>query len=549
MSQLLARLRLSLKRKFLESFHEYFNRRYYNRKVKVKLDKHLPKPVFESRSGFFSESSKEHKTFSLTFLNKKRSCRLPLNWHEKELESGTRLWKLNLHYMEFLEEVDSDWFQWLTADWIKQNAPYKEKYWLDSWNSFALSIRVVVWMQQLSVRQNELDENFISEAVESIYKQLLFLERNLEKDLGGNHLIKNMKALAWGASFFKDDINTGKWKKLANTLLNEALDEQILSDGMHYERSPAYHCQVLADLIECYEVLDNHSAKTKLRSKLLMMGEALTKVVHPDQKISLFNDGGLNMAYSPDKLIAALQKKSGFVSQTVETIRLKEAGYFGLNKNNSYLLFDAGKIAPDHLPAHGHGDIFSFEWSINNERIFIDKGVFEYNKGEKRRLSRSTQSHNTVNIAGKDQCEFWNSFRVARRANVFVEDSHFENGSFSICAEHDGYRRLKGRPVHQRSLDFNGTKLRIADTIKGGDELNAEARFLLAPSVEVWQEKDRYILSAKTTKLFFETDKPVKIAQTTWYPDFGVEQKCYQLIVSLGQVPCNAAYYIEVTDG
>ena len=39
----------------------------------------------------------------------------------------------------------------------------------------------------------------------------------------------------------------GSW---ARQLLASELDEQVLADGMHYERSPAYHCQVLADLID-----------------------------------------------------------------------------------------------------------------------------------------------------------------------------------------------------------------------------------------------------------------------------------------------------------
>ena len=68
-----------------------------------------------------------------------------------------------------------------------------------------------------------------------------FLRRHLETDVGGNHLIKNLKALAGLAVFFADD-----------GLLDRALDRltgqlavQVLPDGGHYERAPAYHCQVL----------------------------------------------------------------------------------------------------------------------------------------------------------------------------------------------------------------------------------------------------------------------------------------------------------------
>ena len=73
-----------------------------------------------------------------------------------------------------------------------------------------------------------------------------FLRRSLETDVGGNHLIKNLKALAGLAVFFADD------PLLAWSLgrLGRQLAVQVLPDGGHYERAPAYHCQVLADLID-----------------------------------------------------------------------------------------------------------------------------------------------------------------------------------------------------------------------------------------------------------------------------------------------------------
>jgi len=548
-SQLIARLRLLVKRKIIERFPDFFNRIFAKPKVLFKLSEKLPKPVLQKREGAFREKDKSSKQFELTFLNESRSYQLPVNWHEEELEYGTRLWKLNLHYMEFLEEVDNDWFRKIIKDWIKQNPPYKKGYWLDSWNSFALSIRVVVWMQQLARRNRQLSSEFVKESSESIYRQLLFLEKNIENDIKGNHLIKNIKALVWGSSFFKSDKNVERWSKLGIELLNNELDEQILGDGMHYERSPAYHCQVLADLMECFVVLPEGSFKEKLRSILLDMGNALSKVTHPDGKISLFNDGGLDMAYSPDELVDVLENHVGFSVQKREEIVLDKAGYYGVIKGDNYLLFDAGQIAPDFLPAHGHGDIFSFELSMGDHRIFIDKGVYEYNTGEKRRLSRSTQSHNTVTIAGQDQCEFWHSFRVARRANVEVLDYEYLDKSFRIKARHDGYTRLNGNPVHQRQIEFDGDKLKIEDEIIGGQGQKAEARFLLHPKVTIEEDSTGLLLKIRKDPLLkVSTKNPTKVIKSTWFPNFGVEEKTKQITIDLGSVPVTSLIEIEISD-
>ena len=59
-----------------------------------------------------------------------------------------------------------------------------------------------------------------------------FLRRNLETDVGGNHLIKNLKALTGLAVFYSDD------RLLAWALrrLRRQLGVQVLPDGGHYER-------------------------------------------------------------------------------------------------------------------------------------------------------------------------------------------------------------------------------------------------------------------------------------------------------------------------
>jgi uncharacterized heparinase superfamily protein len=97
---------------------------------------------------------------------------------------------------------------------------------------------------------------------------------------------------------------------------------------------------------------------------------------------------------------------------------------------------------PDVLPAHGHGDILGFEWTVAGRRLVVDTGVFEYAPGERRRKSRSTEAHNTVTVDGADQCEFYGEFRVARRARVTVERADVGGGRIEVTASHDGFTRL-----------------------------------------------------------------------------------------------------------
>jgi len=78
--------------------------------------------------------------------------------------------------------------------------------WQDSWNSYTVSIRVVVWLQELARRGGRLPNDIVQRAQVSAFEQILFLERHLETDLGGNHLMKNVKALIWASAFFSGSV-------------------------------------------------------------------------------------------------------------------------------------------------------------------------------------------------------------------------------------------------------------------------------------------------------------------------------------------------------
>lgn len=544
-SQIMARAKLTLQRQLNQMLSVTLNRIYLNSNPSFNISKQPPKPIFKPRKGKFKSDINSYSNFRLTFLNQTQKFKYPLNWHISELDHESHLWIMNLHYMEYLEEVDNEWFKLLIEDWIRQNPPFRKAYWLYSWNSFSLSIRSVIWMQQISMRLHNLDQDFVLFTSKSVYKQLLFLEKNLELDIRGNHLIKNMKALFWGASFFEPDQNTIRWKMVAEKLLQSILSDQILSDGMHYERSPAYHCQVLADLLECHSVMEPSALRSKLLKILHKMGSVMTDLTHPDGLVSLFNDGALNMTYQPEELRHHIELVTRQQIKSSKSIELKDAGYYGLRNHGFYFLFDAGKIGPDELPAHGHGDIFSFELSVGNERIFVDKGVYKYSEGVIRDASRSTLSHNTLSIDRQDQCEFYGSFRVARRAEVKVQKHSADTNSLYIQASHNGYNRLPGKPIHSRAVKISKNMLLIDDSVSGGKGQKAEARFLLHPDVNIVRMDENHIrLKSSHSDLLFETDQDFELSTSEWFPDFGESLQCNQIIVYLGQVPCAAHHRI-----
>lgn len=499
----------------------------------------LPQPLFPDRSALARE---EDTTCTLTFLNE--SWTFPFgafDWRPTDLQYGTRLWLLNLHYMEFLEGLSDEAFTTIVDDWIAHAPPYQSKYWLDTWNSFAVSTRCVVWLQQYARRGERLPDAFRERMLKSVVRQLRFLTEHLETDIGGNHLIRNIKALLWGGRFWDSDEAT-EWQDLGQQLLAQELDTQILGDGMHYERSPAYHVQVFADLLECYSVLEEGPLKGRLGDRLSDMAQVTAHLIHPDGQVSLFNDGGLEMARDPEMCLQVWEELSGEDVRSSETFALSDSGYYGLRRGDEYVLVDAGKIAPDELPGHGHGDVFSFEWTIDAQRVVVDAGVYEYNPGQRRVYSRSTQAHNTVTVDGEDQCEFWDAFRMGRRARVTEKNYQKSETGFRLSGRHDGYRHLAGCPVHERTFDVESEDIRVEDEVKGGGGQRVEARLLLHPECSVEMATEDIEISCGDINVVLETNATVSLRDAVWFPNFGVERSCKQIILRYGEAPCSGGF-------
>ena len=459
--------------------------------------------------------------FRFTFLCRSRDLTSPIAWRIASADRRDQLWSMNLHYMEFLEEASDAEFAGFVGDWLDANRPYGPRYWHDAWNSYTVSLRTVVWMQQCASRPS-LDPDLRARMARSISGQVAFLAANLETDVGGNHLVKNAKALIWASAYFTGPV-AQRWQGIGMHLLERILNQQILPDGLHYERSLSYHAQVFADLLECRYALGSTSLSTPLDAALDGMAQAIADLTHPDGGPPLFNDSGLHMAYAPSDCLAAYQKLTGGHPKPRASGIYCSAGYFCLRTGLDFLMIDCGPIAPDALPAHGHGDILSFEWSVGGKRIIVDPGVFEYVAGERRILSRACRSHNTVSLESLDQAEFFGDFRVGRRPRVAVQRLETGDGTILIQGAHDGFARSSGRPVHVRKFYAGHNCVSIHDWFEGTFRGSARAGLLLHPDVMAKHIGNSVLLLADGLQIEVRANRPASLVHAVWWPDLGVE--------------------------
>jgi uncharacterized heparinase superfamily protein len=489
-----------------------------------------PAPLFPMRAGMLERSG---DAITLCLLNHRESAGPPIDWSARDTGVSGQLWRMHLHYMEFLEEAtDAETEAWM-LDWIDKNPPTKPGFWRDIWYPYSLSLRSVVWMQQLARRGDRISDAGRAIITQSLVAQIGYLMDHLETDLGGNHLIKNAKALLWASAFFEGP-QADRWRKRGTALLLREIPVQILPDGFHFERSAAYHAQVFADLLEIRSFTREGMLAKRLDTVLPPMAQALVDMTHPDGGTTLFNDCGISMAYPPAACLDAYAGLYGDRPVARRIFSYPATGYHGARDDQIYCVVDCGAIGPDDLPAHGHGDVLSFELSLGGARFIVDQGVFEYTAGARRQASRSAAHHNTLCLDDADQAAFFSRFRVGRRPRVKLIEFRADDDGFMMEGEHDGFAHLRGSPRHRRRFLLSGSTLRIDDRIDGTSDRGGRIGFLLHPDVTAVHVSDHSIqLQRGILQALLTCSGPVAIEPAMWWPDLGAEIATSRLVMRL----------------
>jgi uncharacterized heparinase superfamily protein len=406
-----------------------------------------------------------------TFLNREETLGWPaVDWAAPGLP---KLWQYNLHYFEWLWALGYSSARAGILDWIARHPLGRGQV---GWEPYPTSLRLMNWLGVCfgKFRGRSREDHELQRALwGSVYLQAEWLRRNLETHLLGNHLLENGAALAFAGSCFEEEA----WLENGIEILVEQIPEQILPDGMHFERSPMYHARVTY-LLGLLAATKSELLKEIVDEPLKRMRQALAQLCHPDGDIALLNDSAFGIYNAPGELLGREAK-----AETGEWA-LPDAGYYGWRgEDGTYLVCDAGPIGPDYIPGHAHGDIFSFELSFKGRRLVVDSGVYDYVPGDMRRYCRSTRAHNTVEIDGQDQCEFWDAFRVGRRGRPRDVQWEPHAAGFRLSGWHDGYMRLAGAPKHRRTFVFDRLEgLEVSDVLSSRKPCAVKSRVHLCPS-------------------------------------------------------------------
>jgi uncharacterized heparinase superfamily protein len=413
-----------------------------------------------------------------------------VDWRAK---TQSRLWQYQLHYADYVPALAlealgggdpraADHALDLMAEWIAANPPPA----FPGWEPYPLSLRTVQWIHALALLEPRIESAARSAIGGSLAAQGRFLERHLESHLGGNHLIKNAKALlVLGVAL--DCPEAPGWRARGARIFMEEMRRQILRDGGHVERSPSYHGIVLEDLLDVLAISAEAGIDPSRAAELQEIGRRMTTwfaaMRHPDGGLALFNDGEIQADPTPQALLEYAERSLDFAPSIPSVLALPESGYFRIGRGESQGIVDCGDVGPDELPAHAHADTLSFELSWSGRRVVVDSGTPEYALDDLRRYVRSTAAHNTVRVDDVEQSEVWGSHRVGRRARPAAARLA-ERGDHALFAgAHDGYRRLG--VIHHRHIVAADRAWLVVDELRGRGRHRFESFLHLHPDLRL----------------------------------------------------------------
>jgi len=404
---------------------------------------------------------------TFTFLNLSKTFSI-VDW---EHAGFGRLWTYNLNYFDFINQQDVHFEEGLQL-MLDFNVDLTDRK--AGLEPYTISIRGINWIK-FFVKNKEL---FAKEQWEclnkSLFVQYKVLYHHLEYHLMGNHLLENALSILAGGVWFYDE----KLIRESTILLEKELEEQILKDGMHFERSPMYHSILLNRILDVINVIvsthtENSSIYKLLVEKASLMLGWLKTYIFSDGSLPHFSDSADNVAPKSSDIFDYAQR----LGVHIKNSKLCESGYRKFTGEQYELMADYGPFGPSYINGHSHNDIFSFVLSIDGVPFIVDAGTSTYEANERRIFERGTSAHNTVQYQTKEQCEIWSAFRTARIASVYIT----EENSNRICGYHNGFHPA----MHKRSIECNERQITVCDTVSNTASLSSKAYIHFHPNIRV----------------------------------------------------------------
>ena len=381
--------------------------------------------------------------FAFTFLGRAHAMSGDVvDWSAPSLAPRDQLWRMHLHYMEYLEEVDDADCLRLIEDWIAANPPIRTGAWRDGRNSLcAFAAR-----RRLDAAARVPPPRCSPRFACAYCRQPRRTGRVSRRQSRNRSRRQPSREEHQGA-----DLGIGLFRGREGGGLAGARASLASSGARRASARRRRSLRTLA-LLSCSGLrrpprMPLGAARRTAAGRARRRAAGAWRTRPPISPIptacaAQFNDAGLRWPTRRANVSTPTRRFSASVPPKDAASPSLPPAISAAATDKDYLVIDCGRIGPDALPAHAHGDILSFEWSVAGERIIVDPGVYEYFGGARRAASRTALSHNTLCFEGADQAEFFGAFRCGQRPDVQLLAFESDGERLRLEGAHDGFGRL-----------------------------------------------------------------------------------------------------------
>jgi len=478
---------------------------------------------------------------SVTFLGRTLEFSDPttLDWTDDRTSSVPPLWLLKLHGFEPVswavlghdeptQLLDAAVRAWIHR-WTERYSIGTPQYLRRAWTPYCVSLRVRHWSRFAAWRRRA-DFAQDTALLQSLEKNVRFLARNLEHDVGGNHLVENGAALVLGGALLDDAELIARGRRV----LEAAADDQLLPDGGHFERSSMYHVLVLESYLTAVNVLAHRGTRPdRLTAAAQAATEFLATLEPPDSKLPLLNDAvrsqslGLEtcLRYAARVGIEPEERSSG-AADAAGRPSLPDSGYYWLGDERSALLVDGGPVGPRHLPGHSHNDLLQVLWWVDGTQFVTDTGTYSYESGPRRQYARSVAAHNTVQVGDVEPIEIGGKYLMGRRTEPSVRLTETDDVT-ALVGSYERTSRTSASYRHCRRVYAGDAWWLVWDRVDAPKPVEVHSRLHLHPAVSVTNSAGEVVLEREGTRA---TASPVSVDETivesgSYFPRFGTERQ------------------------
>jgi uncharacterized heparinase superfamily protein len=496
--------------------------------------------------------------------------------HLAWLGEAYTLTKNEKYACEFVMEIE---------DWIENNPINQGCNWTCTMD---VAIRVANWLYAYSLFHDSLilTPDFHLLFLKSLLAHGRYISNNLEFDEPNrNHYLANLVGLLILGLFCPYFKESTKWYKYAFKELENEMERQVNSEGVHFESSTSYHCLVtefflFSSILSAYY---GFQFSFNYLRKLEAMLEYIHNITRGDGSIPIIGDidngklfrlkvwresdqewgdvrhllaiGGMFFDrkdflctaegcieeaiwfFGPQVEKHFHQNKD--IHRMIESIEYSKSGVYLLKHEDVSMFINTGRLRQDGLLGHVHNDLLSFELFSNGKAWVVDPGTFVYTSNyEARNIFRSVKMHNTVSVGDQEQNPIEASlpFAMQNRAKCQIVKWYSDKFMDVLIAEYTNYQPFGKSVVIQREYIFNKEtrEIRIIDLLKSDANAEVIGNIILGSDVQVEINNHRLCLlyeqGKKSMIIDFDKVEHLDIEPIEISPSYGCKIKSQKIV-------------------